>query len=1094
MMRIPAVKPLLLLACIFLILLSASLPAGAAGDIPGLVDISRLDPAIRLDIRYATNNNFSGRVVYPSPRCLVRADVAEKLVRVQQKLKESGYGLKIYDGYRPLAVQKKFWSIMPVEDYVADPFKGSRHNRGAAVDVTLVDSEGREMPMPSGYDDFTEKARRDYAGATEEELHNRAVLEEAMKGEGFLPFPTEWWHFDAPGWEKYPVSDQPLWAWSDNTLKILGETGRGTELAGFFTAQDYGLYGDVRCLFTVEEDRDKIIAAVLSGEADLALVSGGTPAGGGGGTQDLALLATLSPGGAGQPEIMIMARKDRLEADRDRLRSFVRSTLAGTDLAGRYPDAAAMAVLRRNQEMPFEVCRQSVIDLVEKYKIRAEEDPAPEAPPALPVRHLYPVTVAAGGDLLPLAGELTAGADRVCDSKAVVVKTWGSETSARLVGLGLCEFGLATADVVAEMEAGTGRFAGNPHAVRLVTPLYTGTAGPPVLLIASMEVPEPWIEGFKEMADQGVNSRLLDGIVAKMTLEEKVGQMIMASFRKWQDRDVTGINSEIARIVKDLHLGGVILFRENIVNPDQTVKLTDQLQRAAGDIPLFIATDQEGGRVVRLQTGTIMPGNMALGAARSPELAREVARAMGEELDSLGINVDLAPVLDVNVNPDNPVIGIRSFGEDPQLVADLGAAFIKGLHEAGVAATAKHFPGHGDTDIDSHLGLPSVPHDPARLKAVELKPFQQAFDRKVDMVMTAHVTFPAIDNTRAVSRLDGKEISVPATLSHRVLTGLIREEMGYGGVIITDALEMKAIADHFGPLEAVTGAVKAGADIVLMPAGLDQAYSGLLAAVRSGEIPESRIDESVKRLIRLKLSLGIVNISGGKLVPGDRVKKDPEAAAKIAGSVVGGAAHREIEKRAAEKAVTLLKNEGGILPFRLENGKKVVIFAPWDDRLSLMTGELERIAAGKGLRGIDVKGFVYEEISSITEQQRQAVDEADYVVLGSYSYDAASRTPGKHWAPDFALSVARYALRSGKPLAVMAVRNPYDIMYMPGVKAYIAVYGAAEGPNIPAGIDVIFGQARPRGRLPVSIPDGSGEGTLYRAGAGLGFDSVGGGD
>ncbi len=1073
-MRNSVVKSLLLPVCILLILFSAPLTAGAAGDIPGLVDISRLDPAIRLDIRYATDNNFTGRVVYPSPRCLVRENVAEKLVRVQRKLKESGYGLKIFDGYRPLAVQKKFWSIMPVEDYVADPFKGSRHNRGAAVDVTLVDGEGREMPMPSGYDDFTEKAHRDYAGATEEELRNRALLEEAMKSEGFLPLPTEWWHFDAPGWQGFPVSDQPLWAWSDNTLKILSETGRGTELAGFFTAQDYGLYGDVRCLFTVEDNRDRIIAAVLSGEADLAVVSGGTPAGGGG-AQDLALLATLFPGRAGQnPEGMIIARKDRFEADRDRLRPFVRSTLAGLDLARRYPDAAAMAVLRRNPEMPFEVCRQSIIDLGQNYSISAEEDPTPEVPPALPVRHLHPVTVAAAGDLLPLAGELAAGADRVCDSKAVVVKTWGSETSARLVGLGLCDFGLAAADVVAEMEAGTGRFAGDPHAVRLVTPLYTGTAGPPVLMIASREVPEPWIEGFKEMAGRGVNSRQLDSIVAKMTLEEKIGQMIMASFRKWKDKDATEINSEIARVVRDRHLGGVILFRENIVDPAQTVKLTDQLQRAAGDIPLFIATDQEGGRVVRLQTGTVMPGNMALGAARSPELACEVARAMGEELDSLGINVDLAPVLDVNVNPDNPVIGIRSFGEDPQLVADLGAAFIKGLHDAGVAAAAKHFPGHGDTDIDSHLGLPSVPHHPARLKAVELKPFQQAFDRKVDMVMTAHVTFPAIDSTRAVSRLDGKEISIPATLSRRVLTGLIREEMGFDGVIITDALEMKAIADHFGPLEAVTGAVKAGADIVLMPADLDQAYSGLLAAVKSGEIPQTSIDRSVKRLIRLKLARGIVDISGGRLVPGDRVKKDPKATAKIAGSVVGGAAHREIEKKAAEKAVTLLKNEGGILPFKLENGKKVVIFAPWDDRLSLMTRELDRIMAEKCLRDINVKGFVYEEISSITEQQKQAVDAADYVVLGSYSYDAASRTPGKHWAPDFALSVARYALQSGKPLAVMAIRNPYDIMYMPGVKAYITVYGAAEGPNIPAGIDVIFGRAQPRGRLPVSIPNGSG--------------------
>lgn len=588
--------------------------------------------------------------------------------------------------------------------------------------------------------------------------------------------------------------------------------------------------------------------------------------------------------------------------------------------------------------------------------------------------------------------------------------------------------------------------------------------------------------------NQPLSDRDLNGMIKKMTLEEKVGQMIMPSFRKWQDRDVTEINDEIARTIKEYHLGGAILFRENVVGTEQTARLVDQLQNAAGDIPLLIAIDQEGGRVVRLQSGTTMPGNMALGAAGSPEDTYAVGKAIGEELDALGINVNMAPVLDVNVNPDNPVIGIRSFGSDSQLVADMGVAYVNGLHDAGIIATVKHFPGHGDTDVDSHLGLPSVPHDLTRLKEVELKPFQQAFNQKVDMVMTAHVTFPAIDNTRAISRLDGQEISIPATLSYQVLTGLVRDEMGFDGVIITDALEMKAIADHFGPQEAALRAIKAGADIALMPADLDQAYQGLLAEVKSGEIPESRIDQSVKRLIRLKLAGGIVKISGGKFVPGDKVTKDLAERLKVAGDVVGSADHREIEKKAAEKAVTLLKNEGNTLPFKLEDGKNVVLFAPWDDRLNLMNQELKRIIDEKGFRHVNVKGFNYQDLTSLTDEQKQAVDAADYVVLGSYSYDVLSRTPGKHWAPDFALSVARYAFLSKKPLAVMAIRNPYDIMYMPGIKAYIAVYGAAEGPNIPAGIDVIFGQVNPQGRLPVSIPNSSGTRVLYQAGAGLTYE------
>lgn len=1118
-------KLFLPLAGFMLILFAAPLLAEASGEIPGLVDISRLDPTIQLDIRYATSNNFTGRVVYPAPRCLLREDVAERLLRVHQKLKESGYGLKIYDGYRPLAVQKKFWSIMPVEDYVADPFKGSRHNRGAAVDVGLVDSEGNEVPMPSKYDDFTEKAHRDYTGATEEELANRALLEEAMQSEGFLPFPSEWWHFDAPGWDNYPVSDQPLWAYSGNTVRILFGTRQETKLAGFYMAQDYGLYGDLKCQFTAMEDQDKLITALMNGDADLAVVS---PAAikNRGALPELAVLAALYPDFAGKnADGIVMVRKDRLAAERERLLSFARSTLAGLELAEKYPDAAAMAVLRRNQEMSFEDCQTSMIEQGKRYRKNApaalyqeawmrtfgtEIPPpavevfSPEVPSTMPPRYLCPVTVAAAGELAHLAGDLTQGAERVFGSEAVVVKTGGSEASARLVGLGLSEFGLAPAGVVAEMETGTGRFAGEPHSVRRVTTLYTSTAGEPVLLIASREVPGPWIEGFKAMVGtfrdslrssffapseaRSADSRELDRIISKMTLEERIGQMLMVSFRQWKGKDVTEINSEIAATIKKYHLGGVILFRENVAGTGQTAGLVAQLQKASGDIPLFIAIDQEGGRVVRLQTGTVMPGNMALGAAGSPEDTYAVAKAIGEELNVLGINIDLAPVVDVNINPDNPVIGIRSFGSDPQLVADMGVAYINGLRDAGVIASVKHFPGHGDTDVDSHLGLPLVPHGPARLKTVELKPFQQAFDQKVDMVMTAHVTFPAIDNTKAISKNDGREISIPATLSHKVLTDLVRKEMGFDGVIITDALEMKAIADHFGPREAVIGAVKAGADIALMPADLDQAYNGLLAAVRSGEITSTRIDESVKRLIRLKISKGIVKVSAGRFVPGEKVTRDLSERLMVAGDVVGGAAHREIEKRVAEKAVTLLKNKDGILPFRLADGKKVVLFAPWDDRLSLMTGELNGIIAEKGFRNVEVKGFVYNELAALTDEQKQAVDTADYVVLGSYSYDVASRTPGKHWLPDYALSAVRYVLASGKPLAVMAIRNPYDIMYMPGVKAYVAVYGAAEGPNIPAGIAVIFGQALPQGRLPVSIPTSSGTETLYETGTGLVFD------
>jgi beta-N-acetylhexosaminidase len=298
-------------------------------------------------------------------------------------------------------------------------------------------------------------------------------------------------------------------------------------------------------------------------------------------------------------------------------------------------------------------------------------------------------------------------------------------------------------------------------------------------------------------------------IVENMTIDEKVGQMLMPDFRNWQkqgETKATGfieMNSEVASIIKKYHLGGVILFAENVVDTEQTVRLTDGLQMASPDLPLFITIDQEGGIVTRLQTGTNLPGNMALGAARNGNYAYQTGEIIGKELSSLGINVNFGPSVDVNNNPGNPVIGVRSFSSDPELVSKLGIQTIKGLQNQNMIATTKHFPGHGDTAVDSHYGLPLVSHDKERLRSIELVPFQKAIDAGVDMMMTAHVQFPAFDDTTYISKNDGQEIMVPATLSHKVITGLLREEMGFDGVVVTDALNMKAIADNFGQEEAV---------------------------------------------------------------------------------------------------------------------------------------------------------------------------------------------------------------------------------------------------------------------------------------------------
>ncbi len=575
-------------------------------------------------------------------------------------------------------------------------------------------------------------------------------------------------------------------------------------------------------------------------------------------------------------------------------------------------------------------------------------------------------------------------------------------------------------------------------------------------------------------------------VISQMTLEEKVGQMFMVDFRQWDGKNVMEINPDIEKVIKKYRPGGVILFKENVVNTDQTVRLVDQLQRASGSVPLLMAIDQEGGLVARIEYGTMMPGNMALGAIDSPKDAMLAGEITGRELKALGINVNLAPVVDVNINPDNPVIGVRSFGSDPARVGELAVAYIKGLDAAGVASAAKHFPGHGDTAVDSHLALPTLPHDLNRLQQVELKPFQMAIDQGVDMILSAHVTFPVIDNTKVKSLKDGQEISIPATLSARVMTDLLRNRMGFTGIIITDALKgMNAINDNFGTEEAVVGAIKAGSDIILMPADLDKAYNAVLGAIEKGEIPESRIDQSVERILALKVKRGIIQIGENGIKPGAGITTGLDSKLQQAREVVGRSSNLRVGQELAERAVTLLKNDNNLLPFELRDQSRIVILAPYEEYLEPMVQTLQEMVKARAITGVDIKAFAYTEIKTLTAEQRAAIDAADYVVLGSYSSNTATRNPGQHWIPDFVSEVVDYTNLINRPTAVMAIRNPYDIMYLPKAQAYLCVYGRAAGPNTPAGIKAIFGEINPQGKLPVAIPTADGKSILYARGHGL---------
>ncbi|WP_414703575.1 glycoside hydrolase family 3 N-terminal domain-containing protein [Pseudalkalibacillus sp. SCS-8] len=597
----------------------------------------------------------------------------------------------------------------------------------------------------------------------------------------------------------------------------------------------------------------------------------------------------------------------------------------------------------------------------------------------------------------------------------------------------------------------------------------TGKEGQSVIFVSDGTRKDHIKVGYKKgeayvKKQTGKRYDILKHAISQMTIKEKLGQMLMPDFRKWNGEDVTEMKPEILRLIDEYHLGGVILFRENVVTTEQTTKLVHEYQQATDKFAPLLTIDQEGGIVTRLQSGTDMPGNMALGATRSPVLAKDVGRVIGEEIDALGINMNLAPVLDVNNNPDNPVIGVRSFGEDPKLVSELGVSYINGLQEAGVAATAKHFPGHGDTAVDSHLGLPEVPHDKERLKQVELYPFQKAMDAGIDAVMTAHVTFPKIDDTKVTSKKDGTEVTLPATLSHKVLTGLMREEMGFDGVIITDAMNMGAIKDHFGTVDAAILAVKAGTDIVLMPVGLEDVAAGLLDAIEKGEITEERLDQSVERILTLKFQRGIIK------------KEQPltlEEKVARAMEIVGSEAHKEVERQAAEQSITLLKNDEA-LPVDTDEGDEVVV-----------VGRSFIQSLGEAISQMHHNTTVIHAPSNyeLTEEQLEKIKGAEHVIVGTYSYSVWTRSP-EH--PQMKMVQKIMEITEGDVVGI-GIRNPYDFMAYPEVEAYIAQYGFRTA-SFEATAKTLFGMNKPVGKLPVTIPGQDG-GILYEYGHGLTFES-----
>jgi len=567
----------------------------------------------------------------------------------------------------------------------------------------------------------------------------------------------------------------------------------------------------------------------------------------------------------------------------------------------------------------------------------------------------------------------------------------------------------------------------------------------------------------------------------KLSLEEKIGQMIQ--IRAYAD--FLNVESDEYRQVRDAikkyHLGSVILtvrVSDGLLLKDlpyEAAAITNLLQKES-KLPLLVAADFERGLSMRLGETPAFPHAMAFGATFNPELEEKFAAMTAQESRAIGVHWNFFPVADVNINPKNPIINTRSFGEDPQQVAAMVAAYVKGSREYGLLSTAKHFPGHGDTATDSHLGVAMVSGDTARLDSVELPPFEKAIEAGVDSVMVAHVTIPALE----------PDTDKVATTSHRIVTDLLKDKFHFQGLIVTDALEMHGLTRLYpenapNPAgRAAVDAVKAGNDMVLLPSDLDGAFNGLVQAVRSKEITQQQIDASVLKILRAKASVGLHK---ARLVDLEEVSR-----------IVSRPASLEFAQQVADSAVTLVRNGGQILPlpsstqrtpgtnpppaaYRSPGAASPVVGVVITDDVRSEYGRVFELELRRRARGTKVY-FVDASIASgMTPEIVEAARQAQKVVVAAYVVPTAakqtvvngqlSNTVGLNDATGNLMQQLLDA--AGPKMAVIAMGNPYLAMNFPNVATYICTYSNAPTSERSA-VKLLFGEIQAKGKLPVSLP------------------------
>lgn len=581
---------------------------------------------------------------------------------------------------------------------------------------------------------------------------------------------------------------------------------------------------------------------------------------------------------------------------------------------------------------------------------------------------------------------------------------------------------------------------------------------------------KPWTSRPSDKALRWAHSQL-----RSMSVKEKVGQLIsIPIYGKFYNQNGE-IFRELSRQVRENSVGGIILYRGSVY---ESVHLANRLQQLSR-YPLLISADMEFGAGMRFEEAVSLPWNMAISATGNPEYARRQGEIIASEARALGVRQIFGPAVDINNNAANPIINVRSYGEDPATVAAFSTAFIQGAQSRGVIATAKHFPGHGDTVIDSHRGLPVINATRERLNRVELVPFRASIASGVGSVMVAFIGLPQIDPTpikslppnkskRSEYVPEGEEIvtanaTLPAALSSVLVEGLIRNELRFDGLIVTDALDMSALTLYFDQEEAAVRSIEAGADMLIKPSNPDAAVRGLLRAIQSGRITEKRIDESARRVLAAKYDLGLVQRRKTPLNQLDRDLSGPDVIA--------------FAKDVAERAITLVRNASSLVPIKLRSDTRVFNLAitNGDDRLTITSpfiAEMER-------NGVHMETIVLDGRSS-DEEIQQAITRAraaDVVIASLYGRVRAgeSRSVG---LPESSARALTQLVNDNVPIISISFGNPYLLQSFPLLRTYIMAYG--DMPALQeAAARALLGKADITGRLPISLPG------LYPRGTGI---------